>query len=201
MLKYPSHPLRTFQANAEVEYAFSVKPATIGPQPTTIKVDVIGSFEGGDPTMVTTVSVCVLDQNQIPLASENEYQNNFNPLPGSPFVSSPFTLTVDVIPGAVYQVVAEASGGGCISIVTKGICSTPASRYSGTYTSTIDPYVTVDPSMAGDYDLTLGSSLAPPVSGAVPEAATWGMMLTGFAGLGFVGYWRKQKGGAPTLAV
>src|SRR5580704_10520130 len=118
MLKYPSHPLRTFQANAEVEYAFSVKPATIGPQPTTIKVDVIGSFEGGDPTMVTTVSVCVLDQNQIPLASENEYQNNFNPLPGSPFVSRPFTLTVDVIPGAVYQVVAEASGGGCISIVT-----------------------------------------------------------------------------------
>jgi hypothetical protein len=154
MLKYPSHPLRTFQANAEVEYAFSVKPATIGPQPTTIKVDVIGSFEGGDPTMVTTVSVCVLDQNQIP---------------GSPFVSSPFTLTVDVIPGAVYQVVAEASGGGCISIVTEGICCTPASRYSGTYTSTIDPYVTVDPSMAGDYDLTLGSSLAPRCRAQCPK--------------------------------
>jgi hypothetical protein len=111
----------TFQANADVEYAFSVKQATIGPQPTTIKVDVIGSFEGGGPTMVTTASVSVLDQNQIPLASENEYQNNFNPVPGSPFVSSPFTLTVDVIPGAVYQVVAEASGGGCISIVTEGI--------------------------------------------------------------------------------
>jgi len=93
----------TFQASAEVEYAFSIKQATFGPQPSTIKVDVIGSFEGGDATMVTTASVSVLNQNQIPLASENEYQNNFNPLPGSPFVSSPFTLTVDVIPGAVYE--------------------------------------------------------------------------------------------------
>jgi hypothetical protein len=36
--------------------------------------------------------------------------------------------------------------------------------------------------------------------GAAPEAATWGMMLTGFAGLGFVGYWRKRGGGAPTFA-
>jgi hypothetical protein len=37
------------------------------------------------------------------------------------------------------------------------------------------------------------------VSGAVPKAATWGMMLTGFAGLGFVGYWQWGDG-APTFA-
>jgi PEP-CTERM motif len=27
----------------------------------------------------------------------------------------------------------------------------------------------------------------------VPEPSTWAMMLTGFAGLGFAGYWRREK--------
>ena len=31
----------------------------------------------------------------------------------------------------------------------------------------------------------------------IPEPATWAMMLTGFAGLGFVGYGRKRRGRAP----
>ena len=191
----------TFGATAEVVYFFSVTQATYGPQPSTIAVDVVGSFQGGDPTMVTTASVDVYNQNQVLIASQTEYQNNSKPLPGPPYVSNPFTLTFNATPGVVYEVVAEASGGGCISIITEGICSTPASRYTGTYTSEVDPYVTVDPSMAGNYDLTLSSGLAPPASGAAPEAGTWGMMLTGFAGLGFVGYWRKRKSGAPTLAV
>jgi len=38
-----------------------------------------------------------------------------------------------------------------------------------------------------------------PVTAAVPEPATWAMMMLGFAGLGFMGYRRKSK--ASTLAV
>jgi hypothetical protein len=34
---------------------------------------------------------------------------------------------------------------------------------------------------------------------SVPEPSTWGMLLIGFAGLGFAGY-RKTKGGRTALA-
>jgi PEP-CTERM motif-containing protein len=149
--------------------------------------------------MVTTASVDVYNKNQTVIAPQTEYQNNSNLLPRPPFVSNPFTLTVNVIPGAVYEVVAEASGGGCISIVTEGVCATPPSRYTGTYTSEIDPYVTVDPSMVCDYDLTRGSGLSPPASSAVPEPSTWLMLLSGF-GATFAAFgWRSSRGGNPTL--
>jgi hypothetical protein len=59
----------TFGATAEVAYFFSVTQATYGPQPSTIAVDVVGSFQGGDPTMVTTASVDVYNQNQVLIAS------------------------------------------------------------------------------------------------------------------------------------
>jgi hypothetical protein len=36
-----------------------------------------------------------------------------------------------------------------------------------------------------DFNLTLGAT-------AVPEASTWAMMLTGFAGLGYAGYRRRR---------
>ena len=45
---------------------------------------------------------------------------------------------------ALYQVVAEASDGGCIAIVTEVICSSPVWRYFGIYMSIIDVYVIVD---------------------------------------------------------
>jgi len=45
-----------------------------------------------------------------------------------------------------------------------------------------------------------GDGLVTITPSAVPEPATWAMMLTGFAGLGFVGYRHKRKGGAPTVA-
>jgi hypothetical protein len=49
-------------------------------------------------------------------------------------------------------------------------------------------------------DLTQTETLTfAPGAGAVPEPATWALMLLGFAGLGFAGY-RRTKSGAPTAA-
>jgi hypothetical protein len=35
---------------------------------------------------------------------------------------------------------------------------------------------------------------------AVPELSTWAMLILGFAGIGFIGYRRKQNGSALCLA-
>jgi hypothetical protein len=38
------------------------------------------------------------------------------------------------------------------------------------------------------------------ISNSVPEPSTWAMMLLGFAGLGFAGYWRSRNSSAPVLS-
>jgi hypothetical protein len=43
-----------------------------------------------------------------------------------------------------------------------------------------------------NFQATAGNVLVSSVSGAVPEPATWAMMLIGFAGLGFVAHRRKR---------
>jgi len=58
-----------------------------------------------------------------------------------------------------------------------------------------DPYFYIDPSFvnASKYNIVLSNGIAnSPVSG-IPEPSTWGMMLLGFAGLGFASYRRTKK--------
>lgn len=60
----------------------------------------------------------------------------------------------------------------------------------GTASAWIDPYIFIDPAFAraGDYRIAVSGGVgnAPPPSDAVPEPATWELMLAGFAGLGMV---------------
>jgi hypothetical protein len=72
-------------------------------------------------------------------------------------------------------------------VLTTQIHATPG----GSSSAFIDPYFSIDPSTtdAQDYQIFLSAgveNIGP--AGAVPEMATWTMMLLGFAGLGFVGY-------------
>ena len=72
-------------------------------------------------------------------------------------------------------------------VLTTQIHATPG----GSSSAFIDPYFSIDPSTpdAQDYQIFLSvgvENIGP--AGAVPEMATWTMMLLGFAGLGFVGY-------------
>jgi PEP-CTERM motif len=68
--------------------------------------------------------------------------------------------------------------------------STPTFTYDpGTNTTTVS---SVDsdfiPSVGGGPDLTFTL-----IGTAVPEPSTWAMMLLGFAGVGFAGYWTSRK--------
>ena len=38
------------------------------------------------------------------------------------------------------------------------------------------------------------------INAAIPEPSTWAMLLVGFAGVGFAGYRRSQKGSAAIVA-
>ena len=55
-----------------------------------------------------------------------------------------------------------------------------------------------DPSSASSARPNSGLTTSPCVSGvafapAVPELSTWGMLIIGFAGVGFISYRRKSK--------
>jgi hypothetical protein len=58
--------------------------------------------------------------------------------------------------------------------------------YSQTSVSTDNLFFTPDPGGTGSVTVT-------PITSGVPEPATWAMMLTGFACLGFLGYSRAVK--------
>jgi hypothetical protein len=59
----------------------------------------------------------------------------------------------------------------------------------GAYTAlaTVDPIFTVgDPT---NYDILFSEG----IGNRVPETSTWTMMILGFCGLGYIGYWRKRR--------
>ena len=67
------------------------------------------------------------------------------------------------------------------------IFSTPTFTYdSGTNTTTVESFTTAFVTGEPSLSFTL-------VGSVVPEASTWAMMLTGFAGLGFAGYRTSRK--------
>ena len=61
-----------------------------------------------------------------------------------------------------------------------------------------------DVSATGVYEgvgtITRTILIADPIAASVPEPSTWAMMLIGFAGIGFMGYRRKQNGPALRVA-
>ncbi|HEY1782551.1 MAG TPA: PEP-CTERM sorting domain-containing protein [Roseiarcus sp.] len=65
---------------------------------------------------------------------------------------------------------------------------------SGFGASSVDSYFS--PTCGGEvcaFPLSGTVSVGPPVTAAVPEPSTWAMIILGFAGLGFMGYRRKDK--------
>lgn len=78
-----------------------------------------------------------------------------------------------------------------IALSAIGIAAAYTDPVVSTTFAMVDPVIEVDPSdpNAGDF-IVLTS---PGIGNAVPEPATWAMMLAGFAGLGFAGYRRTLK--------
>jgi PEP-CTERM motif len=71
------------------------------------------------------------------------------------------------------------------------------SLYLGTYDLTSTPYINDPESPPGAFptDLIFTATLT-----VVPEPSTWGMMMLGFAGLGFMGYRKARSGRTPPAA-
>ena len=86
---------------------------------------------------------------------------------------------VTLMTNTVYDIILGASG--------NAISSTdPFTTFA-----MVDPIIEVDPSDPNAADFIVLTS--PGIGNAVPEPATWAMMLVGFAGLGFAGYRRSRK--------
>jgi hypothetical protein len=73
---------------------------------------------------------------------------------------------------------------------------TALAQLSGTATTFLDPYLSLDPDlMAQGYTILVSDGIGntPTVNAAVPEPSTWAMMILGFAGVGFMAYRRRAK--------
>ena len=75
--------------------------------------------------------------------------------------------------------------------------ATPNQPLTASAFAYIDPYFSIDPSVAdaSAYSFTVspGFGNAPgSIPSAIPEPSTWAMMLLGFMGLGYAGYRRAK---------
>jgi hypothetical protein len=72
---------------------------------------------------------------------------------------------------------------------------------SDTQSSSIDPFISIDPTfLLAHPGISLEFSAGTSNVSPVPEPSTWGMMILGFCGLGFMAYRRKQSGAALSVA-
>ena len=169
-----------FEADADVTYFFKIDRPSGDLAPFDVYIE--GDFLGGDVNQVTGASVTVSEAYVGTVASVSQYQ------PGLPPTKTdgeqPFRLNFSVNPSDLYYVQVDASSNGCATLSPDEFCGVRQSFYSqGTYTSGVDPALTIDPSLpSGSYTLSYSANLAPP--GAVPEPSSWAMMLLGLSGLG-----------------
>jgi hypothetical protein len=175
-----------YGASATVTIYFSVFRANLPPdqQPASIQVDVLGKFFGGGPHSGASVTI-------------QDIKTGVNKQIGTDQSgdTTPFDLTMDVIPNDLYEVNYEASAGGCLAANPIETCG--VTQPGGPYIAGIDPVLMIDPALAanGDYVLEMSAALAP--SNAAPEPSTWALMTLGFGALGLVGY-RASRRTQPT---
>ena len=94
------------------------------------------------------------------------------------------TLHVDAVSGAVYT--------NAVHLEIDVIGALDATFDGGT--ASADPFIYVAPTFsdASEYSIEVSPNIGN-VAASAPEASTWAMMLTGFAGLGFAGFRASRK--------
>jgi hypothetical protein len=112
--------------------------------------------------------------------------------------SGAFSVTTATIPASSVSMLQLFTGGNATTAGTTPVASAPGSGVSGSLTTALLPSTwytfsyTATLSTAGD----ISGPASFYVSTAVPEPATWGLMLIGFAGIGYAMRRRRR----PVLA-
>lgn len=168
------------QANAALEYYFDVT-AVPGYNPAQPHATVSYTFSGALSFSPTQNQAAAGGLDSVASASVTIYQSD-GTVVFSTSDNGSFSQHLSIDPDEAYEVeyLASASAGD-----------------GSTARATIDPLLTIDPSLAPYYNINYSSNLLIDPLGsasAVPEPSTWAMMLAGFAGLGFVGYRRTARG-------
>jgi hypothetical protein len=87
---------------------------------------------------------------------------------------------------------------GATEEIVLGVLAAVSADQGGQAFASVDPAIFVDPTFrdAAEYSIELSPGVGnglPGTTPAVPEPATWAMLLLGFAGIGFVGYRRARE--------
>ncbi len=152
----------------------------------TLSLDVTG----GQATSGTgTLSILGLTNAPLVLITTSTPGNEYHPLPtgpvgfrandGTDYYGLDQAYPIDAAYGLLFDVDTTTAVSGAYPLFAIW-SNTPQVGYSAAFTGKVDGV---------DYYNLQGSAT---VSNAVPEPSTWGMMLLGFAGLGFAGFRRAK---------
>ena len=107
-----------------------------------------------------------------------------------------FTFSTPVALNLSQELIGQPVGGGCTFGTSTGSCGDSVSGDFNLFGIGNAPTGVwyFDLMTAGGDQMLVTSISSASISSAVPEPATWAMMLLGFAGVGFMAYRRKQNG-------
>jgi hypothetical protein len=112
-----------------------------------------------------------------------------DPVTSTSFVSLAYTssdITVDFPPPLLFTGGLNADGPiTSLVFIIRGTSGSPQFNLDDTGTWELATAVAADAGVRGFFFPSTGS--------AIPEPSTWAMMLLGFAGLGFAGYWKTRN--------
>jgi hypothetical protein len=181
-------------ADASLNYYLEVVGPSGAPVPVDLKSSIIGTLISGSADGVVALASASL---VVVNPSGNLVSGSYLPAPPQP---TTVDTVIDLFPNTIYGVSLQALAFALCGAQDE-FGTTTCDGNLASASAAVDPTFMIDPGFAdaSQYQIVF----SPGVSSAVPESGTWGMMLIGFAGLGYAAFrqGRNKRSLARNLAM